>query len=190
MAKKPDYENNLKKLQQAMRNKLHELGYGDVTDFAKKTGLDKHVSFETIRRAFNSNDRPVAPPTLALILRSLLYLPSEIRNELQLSGDTIYYTLLPASEAGEELSHLEQLCLDTCREVIRNGSEARNDLANSFDIISRANKIKSENFTQVALNLRGTEAIHAQIKVKKKAHANTPYSESTADRIVQIEPDI
>lgn len=122
-------------LQQELKRRLLDDGYDDIMDFSRRTGLIKLISFETIRRCFNSSDRPIHPFTAALVMRHLGYEIPEIRKTMIELGDTAYHTLLTD---GKEQPVWAQALGDAVDALESVSPGALQDVADMLRVIGRA----------------------------------------------------
>lgn len=125
-------------LQQVLKRRLLDDGYDDIMDFSRRTGLIKLISFETIRRCFNSSDRPIHPLTAALVMRHFGYEVSEIRKTMIELGDTAYHTLLVD---GKEQPVWAQALVDAVEELESVSPGSLQDIADMLKIIGRARDV-------------------------------------------------
>jgi hypothetical protein len=84
-----------KEIVKGIKDKIHEKGFADIAQFHRMSGLRDHMAFETVRRCINETSRPVAPLTLAVIMRHLDYPTIEIKQAMQDMGDTIFSYMIP-----------------------------------------------------------------------------------------------
>jgi hypothetical protein len=83
-----------RELGRKMRERILEKGYADIAAFVRGSGLEKHVSFETTRRAVNEASRPVTAATNAAVMKFLDYNEEEILQVVRDSGDNVLLLLM------------------------------------------------------------------------------------------------
>jgi hypothetical protein len=117
-----------------IKDRITEKGFSDVAQFCRMSGLKNHISFETARRCLNDVDRPVAPLTLAVVMRHLDYPVSEIRSAMIAVGDTVFAYMMEDSAEPMPMQDAGLLAAVQCIGQIHN--TIYNDLAVVLEVMA------------------------------------------------------
>lgn len=102
-----------KQINKLFYNRMKELGFEDITSFARSSTVD--ISFETIRRAIHDNRHDIRYEYIVALMQSLDFTAEEIANELRARGDEHLHKLVSASAKGIMLSDQESTIITTMR---------------------------------------------------------------------------
>ena len=127
-------------LQRMLRARLQEMNFSDIASFCRASGIAKHISHESVRKALNDSSRAVSPLTAAVIMRFMGYTPNEIRETMRALGDEVYYLLLP-SESVSELQPWEAGLLDAARRLVNANEKAVDHLHGLLSVLAGASGV-------------------------------------------------
>lgn len=88
--------------QKELRDRLAGSDYNDISDFVRRSGLNKFVTPETVRRVFNDNTKPCHCLTLALVARFLDFEQAYIETMIRDLGGEEYLLILKTEQKGRE----------------------------------------------------------------------------------------
>jgi hypothetical protein len=94
--------------------RMKDLGYEDVTDFARRSKIS--LSFETCRRAIHDDRQNISFQYVVVLMQALDFTTQEIGEELKRRGDKHLYKLISDSGKGVLLNSQEKLIIDRLRE--------------------------------------------------------------------------
>jgi hypothetical protein len=103
--------------QKKIKERLLELGYPDVASLVKRSGLGSAIVFETARRTFYDDKKPVHPLSLGVVMRFLDYSVDEIRQAVTDLGGSGYALLIGGSD--QQLATWEEGMLSAARQIVR-----------------------------------------------------------------------
>lgn len=102
-----------KKVINILLKRMYEVGYKDVTEFAKRSGVG--LSFETCRRAMLEDKQNIRLEYVVKIMRFLDFNINDIGSELLRRGDDNLIHLISDSAKGVVLNKQEKEIIDSIR---------------------------------------------------------------------------
>lgn len=88
--------------QQELRDRLASSDYNDISDFVRRSGLNKYITPETVRRVFNDSVKPCHCLTIALVARFLDFEQEYIERMVTDLGGEEYLLILKREQKGRE----------------------------------------------------------------------------------------
>lgn len=89
----------IKGIQKMLWARMSELGFEDVSQFVRASGLEDKISFETIRRSLNDYKKPPSAISVGVVMSKLGFSNDSIRSTMKALGDDYQYLLVPPGSA-------------------------------------------------------------------------------------------
>jgi hypothetical protein len=117
------------KVAESLRNRLYALGYRDMTEFCRASGIP--LSHETVRRALNGER--LWPENMVKIATYLDFTPEEIRRLLEQLGDKFWIRYIGNSA----LSQQEEVLLLAIKKILSKSGEAKGLLRTQLELVAK-----------------------------------------------------
>lgn len=133
-----------------LNTRLATEGWENMRQFYMKSGIDKAMSPETVRRAFtHKQEKAMSPVTLATILKYLNYTPVEIKGIFDkfLPGTDMGPLTLGDADIQATMTIEEKALLDVYRRIVAKKPDAASDVASAIDLVAKIAGVQSSDLT-------------------------------------------
>lgn len=115
-------------------DKMKTMGYLDLEDFYRRSGIKEHLSRDTCRRAIYGG-AAINIPSLIVITKFLGFPPKTITKIIKDAGDTLFHSLISHDDA---LSDREAAVIAALRDIQNKNPALLKDLANYLELLGKA----------------------------------------------------